>query len=131
MKNLLMMLILIISVACGKSNGGGSSDDVPTPITPVDVVYEYRIYVVGDQGTSFVSNATVNFGESDQSSTVFSYTIDQTLTQNIAVFGKSIFWEIQKTSGSDIEVFITRDGVEVSRQTISQDNVVITISNNI
>lgn len=140
MKTLFMIFLLTLLASCG-SGGGGSSADVKTgngdtpdiifPEDDEDKIYEYRLIVNGVAGTSFASVAYRDFGGADQAMTPWSYVINASQTQNIAIFGRSIYWQVQKNGGGDLNLVITRDGVEVQNVTITDDGVTEILTDNI
>lgn len=135
MKTLLMILLLTLLASCGSGGGGSSSNNSPTdPIAPIDLtdtIHEYRLIVNGVQGTSFASVAYRDFGGADQAMTPWTYTIDASQTANIPIFGRSVYWQIQKQSGGDLNIRITKDGVEIKNVTITTDGTTEILTDNI
>lgn len=133
MKKLFLLLMLITLVACngGGSSGGSSTAEAPIPEN-LDEVYEYRLFVRGAAGSQFVSLATRNFGDADMADVLYSYTLDASQSIDNAVFGRSIYWNIERVAGSgDIEIYITKDGVEVARDVLTFDGETAVLSEGI
>lgn len=121
MKNLIYILILVFLTACGSSGGGGYAQDPIAPNDPQDQIFEYRLIANGVAGTSFSSTAYRDFGGADQAQTNWNYTLTASQTENIAVYGRTIYWQVNKTGGGNLNVIITKDGVEVQNVTITNN----------
>ena len=128
------LILLFILASCGSGGGGSSSGggtNVTIPRDDQDTIYEYRLFVEGQAGTSMASEAIQNFGDPDQANLAYNWTLDPSESKNIAIFGRSAFWQVQKTGGGDLTIRLVRDGIEVSREVLTTNGQVTTLTDNI